>query len=297
MNYDLTKEIFDSLFEGAYIVDNDRKIVFWNRGAEKITGFSKDDVIGMHCHNNILNHVTADGQLLCFGGCPLHNSIITGNENAAEVFLHHKDGHRVPVKVKTVPYYENGVIAGAIEFFKDYSTKIELKNTIESLNSIASVDHLTGLYNRRYFEAFIDSKLSEIKNFDLSFGIVFFDIDNFKKINDTYGHLLGDEVLKVIAKTAINSTRGNDIVCRWGGEEFIGVFLEIDDVQLGKLAERLRYLVENSSLRASENEIKFTISIGATMARLDDTKESLVARADRLMYNSKQNGKNQSTLG
>lgn len=297
MYYDLVKEIFDSLFEGAYIVDNDRKIVFWNRGAEKITGFSKDDVIGMHCHNNILNHVTADGQLLCFGGCPLHNSIITGNENAAEVFLHHKDGHRVPVKVKTVPYYENGVIAGAIEFFKDYSTKIELRNTIENLNSVASQDHLTGLYNRRYFETFIQSKLNELKDFNLSFGIAFFDIDNFKNINDTYGHLLGDEVLKVIARTATNSTRVNDIVCRWGGEEFVAVFLDIDEEKLRGLSERLRRIVENSSLRESESEINFTVSIGATMARDDDTPESLVSRADKLMYKSKQNGKNQSTIG
>ena len=297
MNYDLTEEIFDSLFEGAYIVDNERKIVFWNKGAEKITGFKKEEVLGKNCHDNILNHVTADGTLLCFGGCPLHNSILTGNENNAAVFLHHKDGHRVPIKVKTVPFYENGVIKGAIEFFKDYSKKIEWANTIEILNSVASQDHLTGLYNRRYFEAFIDSKLGELKNFDLSFGIAFFDIDDFKYINDTYGHLLGDEVLKVIAKTAINSTRGNDIVCRWGGEEFVVVFLEIDESQLENLAERLRNLIENSSLRASESKIKFTVSVGATMARTDDTIESLVARADKLMYKSKQNGKNQSTLG
>jgi diguanylate cyclase (GGDEF)-like protein/PAS domain S-box-containing protein len=297
MNYDLTKEIFDSLFEGAYIVDDDRKIIFWNKGAEKITGFKKEEVIGKYCHDNILNHVTADGTLLCFGGCPLHNSIITGNENEAEVFLHHKDGHRVPIKVKTVPYYDNGAISGAIEFFKDYSTKIELKNTIESLNSVASLDHLTGLYNRRYFEAFIESKLGELRNFDLSFGITFFDIDDFKIINDTFGHLLGDDVLKIIAKTATNSTRGNDIVCRWGGEEFVAVFLDIDEEKLRVLAERLRTIVENSSLRASDNEIKFTISIGATMARADDTTESLLHRADKLMYKSKQNGKNQSTLG
>ena len=89
------------LFEGVYIVDTTRKIVFWNSGSEKITGFTAEEVVNKQCYSNILRHVTADGKELCFGGCPLHKTLDTGEVQQNQVFLHHKDGHRIPVMVKT----------------------------------------------------------------------------------------------------------------------------------------------------------------------------------------------------
>jgi len=112
-------EILNNLYEGVYIVDKDRRITFWNKSAEDITGFSADEMQGRSCFNNLLNHVDAEGNSLCLGGCPLHKTILDGMDREAVVYLHHKNGHRVPVVVRTVPLVIEGEIAGAIEIFSN----------------------------------------------------------------------------------------------------------------------------------------------------------------------------------
>ena len=117
------KQLLDLIFEGVYFVDNTRKITFWNKSAEQITGFSAEEVVGKYCYDNILNHVDNFGNQLCIGGCPLHNTLEIEKINEAKVFLHHKSGYRVPVSIKTIPLYNNDGIVGAAEVFQDISEK------------------------------------------------------------------------------------------------------------------------------------------------------------------------------
>ena len=126
-----------------------------------------------------------------------------------------------------------------------------------------------------------------------SCGILFMDIDHFKNVNDTYGHVTGDEVLRVVAKTISHSVRPFDIVGRWGGEEFIALIADVDEKTLCSIAERTRRLVEQSKLPETFNTISVTVSIGATLARKTDDIHSLVERADQAMYQCKANGRNQ----
>ena len=116
------QDLLSYLYEGVYIVDSKRQIIFWNTGSEQITGYNAQEVINSHCYHNILRHVTEDGKELCFNGCPLHDTLATGNVNEANVFLHHKDGHRVPVTVKSIPLYEGEKVVAAIEVFTENST-------------------------------------------------------------------------------------------------------------------------------------------------------------------------------
>jgi len=291
------KDLLSFFFEGIYIVDINRKIIFWNSGSERITGYKAEEVMNEHCFNNILRHVTQDGTALCFGGCPLHHTIQTGEINEADVFLHHKDGHRVPVTVKSLPLRDDkDVIIGAIEVFTDNRVFEGIVKENRDLKELISMDSLTQIPNRRYLDFYLENLVKEVEQFDIKFGILFFDIDDFKHVNDTYGHNIGDEILKMVSMTLKSNVRGVDVIGRWGGEEFIAILKLNSTDELQIISEKLRNLVQNSFYEKNNININVTISIGGTMFQEDEDVNETIHRADQLMYQSKQNGKNQSTI-
>jgi len=292
-HYD-ANEFMSHLYEGVYIVDKNRKIVFWNSGSEHITGYQSDEVVKSHCYHNILNHVDKDGKHLCFNGCPLHHTLKTGEINENDVFLQHKLGHRIPVSVKTMPLYnDDQEIVAAVEVFTDLRYKEQQYHEHEALKKMVHIDALTELYNRRYLEFRLAQAKNEFDEFNDSFGLLFIDIDHFKNINDSYGHDIGDGVLKVIAQTLKSNIRPEDIVGRWGGEEFIAIIKTNDLDTLTMVAERLRKLLENSLYRKDKHEIKVTVSIGGSIYHKDDSIGSLIKRSDQHMYKAKSLGRNQ----
>jgi len=293
-----SNQFMSHLYEGVYIVDAKRKIVFWNSGSEQITGFKDEEVKNSFCYNNILQHIDESGKRLCFEGCPLQETLNTGQIKENNVFLHHKDGHRIPVKVKTMPLYDDlGNIVAAVEVFNDARCTRETYEENTELRKLLDTDNLTNIFNRRYLEFHLSSSESEFSQFATPFGVLFIDIDNFKNINDSYGHKIGDEILKMVSKTITSNIRVEDIFGRWGGEEFIVIFKRIDVTQILKLAEKLRLTVKNSSYQLSSGKsISVTISIGGTIYKPGEHIEDLVERADELMYESKQAGRDKTTI-
>jgi diguanylate cyclase (GGDEF)-like protein/PAS domain S-box-containing protein len=291
-----TYNLVDELFEGVYYVDKERKITGWNQGAQQITGFSAGEVVERHCYENILNHINQDGIALCFNGCPLHATIEDGKTRQADVYLQHKDGHRVPVTVKAIPLMnKDGKIDGAIEIFTEINTDTSLKDNLERLQKEASEDALTQVPNRKYIKALIESKLREQRAVGVSFGINFLDIDNFKHVNDTYGHQIGDEILKLLVRTVESNLRKHDMIGRLGGEEFVIVYSDLDQQGLMVASEKIRKIIEASTIRLPERDLSVTVSVGAIMAQTEDTVEGLIQKADDLMYESKKAGKNRVT--
>lgn len=291
------RSLLDNLYDGVYFVDEDRRITYWSRTAEKITGYEQSEMLGRQCHDDLLRHIDERGSSLCQDECPLARSMRERNPVEAEVYLHHKSGHRVPVSIRVAPIRDaEGRVVGAVELFSDNSGKRVMRQRIEELERLALVDSLTRLPNRRYLEITLRSALEEMHRYDWPMGLLFLDIDRFKGINDRYGHPTGDEVLKTLAKTLMNNARPFDTVGRWGGEEFLGVIRNIDGKRLHVIAERFRFLVENSSIPVGEVTIRVTVSVGGTVARRADTIDTLVSRADRLMYQSKHAGRNRVTV-
>lgn len=292
------EQVVENIYDGLYIVDINKTIIFWNKSAERISGFSKKEVQGRACSDNILNHVDADGENLCKGTCPLAKTIQDGKSREREVYLHHKDGHRIPVLVRTTPLRDrDGKIIGGIELFSDLRNKQAYELRIKELEKMVYLDELTQLANRKYIKKEIEIRFEEKKRYQVPFGILFMDIDNFKNINDTYGHDVGDKVLKMVGNTLIFNSRPFDLFGRWGGEEFIGIIRNVDKTSLKNIGNRIRNLISASYIEYKGKKLKVTVSIGATLAIDDDTIHTLIDRADMLMYKSKQSGKNCLTFG
>jgi diguanylate cyclase (GGDEF)-like protein/PAS domain S-box-containing protein len=294
---DFYKTLVDELNDGVYLVDRDRIITYWNQGAEAISGYDSERVLGRRCGDGLLTHVDTEGRALCGDGCPLAATMQDGQPREVEAFLHHENGHRVPVRIRASPIRDaSGAIVGAVEVFDDNWRRRADRERIAELERIALLDSLTRLGNRRYAEMQLNSKIGELERFGRSFGVVFFDIDQFKHINDEHGHDAGDRVLRMVAHTAQVSVRSFDHVSRWAGDEFLGLIVYVDQSSLTRVAEKIRALVEASSLAARGHELRVTVSIGATLARNDDTIASLIGRADRLMYASKTAGGNRASV-
>ncbi|MEJ2700786.1 MAG: diguanylate cyclase [Desulfuromonadales bacterium] len=144
------KQMLDHLAEAVYFVDTRRRILYWNRAAEVLTGYAADEVVGHFCFENILKHVDEQMVPLCEGRCPLVHAVETGQAVEKRVFLSHRKGHRVPVNVKVIPITsDGGTIIGAVELFSDASAFLEVEQLNVSLQNLIRIDPLTQLPNRR----------------------------------------------------------------------------------------------------------------------------------------------------
>lgn len=294
--------IIEEINDGVYFVDMHRRITYWNRAAERISGYTREQVLGQFCQSNMLMHINDCGEQLCLGPCPLALTLHDGMHRKDTVFLHHANGHRVPVEVRVTPIYENGVIAGAVEIFTENVSLASALARIEELQKEVMFDPLTEIGNRRMLDLRLEMAMREWEQHGVPFGVVMIDVDLFKKFNDTYGHEIGDRVLKMVASSLSSGLRSLDFVGRYGGEEFLAVIGSVDAAALANTAERLRILVERSVIflnheeREHETGIRVTVSLGAAAAQPGETLNSLVARADACLFRSKQTGRNRLTM-
>jgi diguanylate cyclase (GGDEF)-like protein/PAS domain S-box-containing protein len=294
---DFFKDVLDSISDGVYCLDSERRIVFWNRGAERLTGYSSEEVLGKSCADDILRHVGCDGKGLCQSSlCPAAHVIREGEPRERQVFFHHKQGHRVPVIARVAPMRDQqGAVIGAVEVFADNSRAIEMQNQLESLRTAALLDPVTVVATRRYGELGLATKLEEMAHGGRRFGVLLVDLDSFKEINDTFGHPLGDRVLSMVAGTLLNNVRSYDLVSRWGGDEFLVLLSNLSEGQLMRRTRSLCALVEASSLHEGGSRIEVAVSGGATVAEPGDTPDRVIERADRALYTSKHRGGSQCT--
>ncbi len=205
-------------------------------------------------------------------------SIIKGFESGAVDFV-------------TKPFRHQELIART-------KTHIELKKTKEKLIKMAITDELTGLVNRRYFMGRLLHEYERIKRYETVFTVLMIDLDNFKKINDTYGHQAGDVVLRTVSDTMRLSLRLSDIIGRIGGEEFAVILPETDISPGLVIGERLRKRVETLEMPYRDIKIRITISIGASPSSTDDLSiDDVFQRSDSALYRAKESGRNRIYAG
>ncbi|MDR3792492.1 MAG: diguanylate cyclase [Terracidiphilus sp.] len=291
------KELLNHIDDGIYFVDRDRQILYWNRGAEQLTGYEASEALGRHCQDEFLCHVDAKGNRLCQNGCPLAHCIDDGQERKAHVLLRNKAGRRVPVRVRVQPMRNAaGEVVGAVEIFSDASAEFEMQRRSEAMTRMAYLDHLTQLPNRRFMENSLRTLLSGEMVLREHCGVLLIDVDGLKKINDEFGHNAGDKALQEVARTLVGALRPTDVMGRWGGDEFLAVIGEVSKANLGELARRCVMLAERARLLFQGQEIQLSVSVGGTLVRIEDDIHTLVERADSLLYLSKQQGRGRATM-
>ena len=288
------ERLFDNLYDGVYFVDRSRRILFWNKGAEQLTGYARDEVVGSHCHDNILDHVDAEGHPLCLETCPLAATIADGQPKTARVFLRHKDGRRIAVDVHIMPLRnDRDEIIGGVEIFRDASSSVALESAYNRLRTLAEKDPLTGIANRRFLDSALAEQLLMLGRTGIPFCVVLIDIDHFKQVNDRWGHAAGDRALQVFAGICSAIIRDNDTVGRMGGEEFAVILPDTDLPQAVLTAERLLSAVREANIAIDGgSSVRITASIGvATIGAGDTSLEQLLARSDAALYRAKAAGR------
>ncbi len=295
----LFENVFDSLYDGAYVVDTERQIVHWNRAAEKLSGYKAKDVVGRHCQDDILEHVDAEGHNLCEGECPLAKTLRDGRRREAVVFLHHKKGHRVPVLIRVSPIVgEDGAVEGAVEVFSDNSSAMAKAERLRELERLSMLDELTGLPSKACLERELETRVAELERFGRAFGVVLMDIDHLGEVNRQHGREVGDDVMRMIGQTLLYNSRPFDLVGRWDGGRFLGVVLGVDRKELARVAHRYQSLVGASVLPLESGEsVQTSISIGATVARWGDSEAEIMSVVDGMLKQSKRMGRNRVTVG
>jgi len=255
--------------------------------------------VGKRCSDNILRHVDAAGRELCVDGCPLAATMKDCAPREAEVFLHHREGHRIPVVVRAIGLLDDeGRASGAVEVFADRSERSTLLAELERLKREVLADPLTGLGNRRFLEMCVGTRFHELADHQIPFGLLILDIDHFKRVNDAFGHAAGDATLRMVAGSVAGAVRRLDVAARFGGEEFVVISPNVDLASLAEMAERVRLLVERSWLDLPDRRrVAVTVSVGGALARAGEGFDSLLARADERLYACKEGGRNRSSVG
>ncbi|EAW34956.1 diguanylate cyclase [Lyngbya sp. PCC 8106] len=229
--------------------------------------------------------------------CEIPVIFLTASEEKEHLLEAFKQG---AVDYITKPFYAPELLARVRVHLELKYTKDELNKKSAAFEKQAITDPLTGIFNRRHLMSISEIEYQKAVNYNRLFSIIMLDIDHFKKVNDTYGHIVGDQVLKRMTQEVQNLLREGDVCGRFGGEEF-AIILPGADLKIAlKIAERLRqaiadfYIPIYDSNSSSNLKIKITISLGVTTYHIDDDKlDKMWRRADDALYQAKAKGRNQ----
>ncbi|AAZ24666.1 sensor domain-containing diguanylate cyclase [Colwellia psychrerythraea] len=284
MNVDILKQrakAFDYVFDAIVVTDLQGFIIDWNKGSETLYGYSKEQAIGQPV--NML-HVPGDTEHIT-------SEVISAVENqgkwTGEIRMLHKDGHIGWIESMCVPIYgENYQMVGALGINRDITKR---KKETERLEHLAHYDQLTKVPNRYLLLDRLTHLITQSKRNNYKFALVFIDVDKFKLINDTKGHLFGDQVLMEIALRLKKSIRNSDTVARFGGDEFVILFESISNkndvsIMIETLTQELK-----TELIVNGINIEINCSIGIAIFPDDGTTiDTLIATADKAMYKTKE---------
>ena len=300
--------MLDSINVGLVVIDLDYRIQMWNDFMENLSGYTASKVL-----NNIVYEVFPEIPETWF-----KNKVKSVSTLANQSFTIWEQN---PYLFKFKNYRP---ITGAVDYMYQNTTfipltspsgevnqvgiiiydvtdaainKLELETSNNELKKLSRTDRLTELNNRGYWEECLHTEFMRVKRTKQPASLIIFDIDHFKKVNDTYGHMAGDEVIRETASVLRTSIRDTDIPGRYGGEEFVLILIDTKPESAYILAERIRKKIEALTVKYEDMEIKYTVSLG--IADADDVPENYMKwleRADSALYISKESGRNQTTI-
>lgn len=281
---EILRSITDSVQDAVVMIDHHGNVNYWNPAATQIFGYRTEEITGRNFHE-----LTVPARYLEAHHAAFPKFAQTGDGaligKMTEVQAQRKDGTEFPVELSI----------GSIKIKNEWHAiatirDITLRKQAEAhLQQLATTDTLTGIFNRRRFNELLEADIARHQRYHSPLSLIFFDIDHFKQVNDTYGHQAGDQVLVQLTALVSGSIRTTDALARWGGEEFIILTSGCNLDCARQLAEKLRMTIERLSLP----EVGLiTCSFGVAEFREGDDQDALVKRVDQCLYQAKESGRN-----
>ncbi|NJD08667.1 MAG: diguanylate cyclase [Methylococcaceae bacterium] len=278
--------ILNSAGEGILTLNANGEHTLVNPAARQMLGYTEEEFFSRRSHD-LWHHRRSDGSPYPESECPVFLTLQDGEERRRdnEVFWHH-DGSCFPVSYVCTPIRKDHRIDGVVVVFEDITQR---KQAEEEHRRLATTDELTGIANRRAFASKLEVELARAKRYQSDLALIMYDIDHFKQVNDTYGHAVGDEVLRAVTEIVRHNLRSVDTLARWGGEEFIILAPNADLDGARQLADKLKSSIADGGLTVVGS---VTASFGVTVTVEKDDSTSLLKRVDDALYRAKENGRN-----
>jgi PAS domain S-box-containing protein len=260
----LYRNILEGLPAAVYVVDRERRILLWNGQAEKISGFLRHEVIGRSCRDNILMHCNEHGAVLCGEACPLAETMHDGHARDVEVYMRHKKGHRVPVRVRAVPVRnESGSIVGAAELFEEVALKPG-----------RVLDHAS-------METLLHAQFVDYGERHIPFGVLLIQLEGLQQVDRMYGRPAEHEMTGELAATLSQCMRRDDHLGWWSENRMMAIMTSCWPVAMEEIAETFRELVSQTTVPWWGDRLKISVRVGRADVQDDDSADSLVSRCER----------------
>jgi diguanylate cyclase len=301
-------DILQNIDAGLVVMNRKYQIELWNNFMQNHSGRVPEDALGKTIFEIFPELPRSWFERKAESVFVLHNATFTTWEQRPYLF---RFPHYRPITGTAPHMYQNSTIIPLVDTRGNVEhiclivydvtdtavNKIAQQQAHKQLQELSRIDHLTGLYNRGFWESRLIQEFKRFDRYQLNSTLVMFDIDHFKKVNDTYGHTVGDDVIREVSRALRSQLRDLDIAGRYGGEEF-GVILTGTTAEgAAVFAERLRNTIENLVVHSEGQEVKFTISLGIN--QLDESTpdhRAWIEKADQALYQSKEGGRNRYTI-
>jgi diguanylate cyclase (GGDEF)-like protein/PAS domain S-box-containing protein len=279
---EIYRNILESLPTGLSVINMEKKIVLWSDGAERITGYSRHEVVGHNCAGEALPHCNQPDCEWCNADSPLWRAIKTSRPTEAFGFLHHKSGHEVAVLTRAVPVRDNrGLIVGAVEAFEEQQQAGGLDDREDREDLPACVDPITSVANQTMMRSHLRERLGRFAEMQVPFALLLLRLEGLNEFRSRCGADASSQLLRMIARTLEGALWRTDFVGRWSDDQFLVILNSCREDALRSVRERIRRMVAGDAIEWWGERRSLPVSIGEATVQDDDSIESMIERAQK----------------
>ncbi len=294
---EIFRTVLENLQTGVYIVDRNRRIRFWNEGAEQITGYLRQDVVGRFLREHLLATGDDAKDIDSDSDDPINLVFRDGKPSIMDVSILHKDGYRIPIVLRTTPIRNTrGAVIGAAESFEKNRSASDWTRRQSAYADFGCLDTLTGVAARSFMETQIRENLITFAEHNIPFGILLVQIDHLNEFRASRGPGVVPTILRITAQSMENCVRPTDLVGCWGENQFIAILLECKENEVSLVGERVRRMIGRAEIEWWGDKFTVTSPVGGAGCRRGDTVELLVPRAIASLQESIAKGGNCVTV-